>query len=89
MNKFLFRFLYFYFIQNISIAVVGKNEKFHILNDDENGYYVSATEKRPPPPGPGPDDADAGGTLPPTIDDGVKEEQKPPGDPQVQVAMEI
>lgn len=75
--------------QNISIAIVGKNEKFHILSDDENSYYVTATEKRPPgPPPPGPSEGGAGSTEPPSIDDGVKKEDKGPGDPQVLVAME-
>lgn len=75
--------------QNISIAVVGKNEKFHILNDDENGYYVAATEQRPPGPPPGGDDAGAGGSsLPKTIDEGVPKPDEGPRDPQVQVAME-
>lgn len=35
--------------QNVSIAVVGKNEKFHILNDEENTIYVSAVETRVAP----------------------------------------
>lgn len=76
------------YFQNISIAVVGKNEKFHILDDEENSYYVAATEKRPPGPPPGPDDAGVGSTLPPTIDDGVPKPDEGLGDPQVQVAME-
>jgi len=73
---------------NISIAVVGKNEKFHILNDKENAHYVSATEKRPPGSPPSSGDVGVGETLPPPID---REEDKPdegPQDPQVQVAME-
>lgn len=77
------------FSQNISIAVVGKNEKFHILDDSENTYYVAAAEKRPPGPPPGPDDAGPGSSEQPSIDDAAdKKEDKGPGDPQVQVAME-
>lgn len=70
--------------------MVGKNEKFHILNDEENNYYVSATEKRTPGPPPGPDDSGsgAGSSQPPNIDDGVPKPDEGPGDPQVQVAME-
>lgn len=76
-------------MQNISIAIVGKNEKFHILDDSENSYYVAATEKRPPGPPPGPDDAGPGSSEAPTVDDAAdKKADKGPGDPQVQVAME-
>lgn len=32
--------------QNISIAVVGKGEAFHMLDDKETGEYVSGIEKR-------------------------------------------
>lgn len=73
-------------MQNISIAIVGKNEKFHILDDGENTYYVAATEKRPPGPPPGPDDG-VGSTQPPSIDDAAdKKEDKGPEDPRVTVA---
>lgn len=76
-------------MQNISIAVVGKNEKFHILDDSENSYYVAATEQRPPGPPPGPDDGGVGSTEPPSIDNAAdKKQDKGTGDPQVQVAME-
>lgn len=75
---------------NISIAVVGKNEKFHILDDKENGVYVSAIEKRTPgqgPPGDGGSGA-VGSSLPPPIDDPKDNEDVPGDDPQVAVAME-
>lgn len=76
-------------LQNISIAVVGKNEKFHILDDSENTYYVAAAEKRSPGPPPGPDDGGAGSSEPPTVDDAAdKKQERGPGDPQVLVAME-
>lgn len=76
-------------LQNISIAVVGKNEKFHILDDSETSYHVAAAEKRSPGPPPGPDDGSVGSTQPPSVDDAAdKKEDKGPGDPQVQVAME-
>lgn len=89
MNKFFtfHQLIDFIWLQNVSIAVVGKNEKFHILGDDENSYYVAATEKRPPPPGP--DDGGVGSTQAPSIDDAAdRKEDKGPGDPQVLVAME-
>lgn len=69
--------------QNISIAVVGKNEKFHILSDAENNEYVSAIERRPAPGAAAEPETPAPGPSP----DG------PPGpgdrDPQVAVAMEF
>lgn len=79
-ESFLIQF--YLFGQNISIAVVGKNEKFHILNDEETAFYVAAVEKRPP----GPPDADFGGVAAP-IDDAVREDEGPE-DPQVAVAMD-
>lgn len=36
------------FPQNISIGVVGKDEEFHILSDEENHLYVSSMERRVP-----------------------------------------
>lgn len=77
-------------MQNISIAIVGKNEKFHILDDKENGVYVSAIEKRTPgqgPPGDGGSGA-VGSSLPPPIDDPKDDDDAPGDDPQVAVAME-
>lgn len=72
-------------LQNVTIAIVGKGEKFHILSDEENATYVAAAEQRPPPP----DDGGAGGsTEPKSIDDFEVERQTDTGDPQVQVAME-
>lgn len=77
------------FSQNISIAIVGKNEKFHILDDSEIAYYVAATEKRSPGPPPGPGDGGAGSVTPPSIDqEANKRDDKGPADPQVLVAME-
>lgn len=75
------------FEQNISIAIVGKNEKFHILNDEENAHFVAAVETRGGPPN-DPDDGSGavGSNEPASIDD--IEEERAPGDPQVQVAME-
>lgn len=76
--------------QNISIAVVGKNEKFHILNDEDIARYVAAVEKRSAPPPDGGDDGGSGavgGNEPPSIDD-IEEPRDLSGDPQVQVAME-
>lgn len=82
------QFLWIYFEQNISIAIVGKNEKFHILNDEENARYVSAVEKRTAG---GPSGGDGGaGTVsePATIEDIDDPNDHDSGDPQVQVAME-
>lgn len=61
---------------NISIAVVGKGEKFHILSDEENLAYVSAAEGR------------HGGfkQSDPPSDDPPKDDRP---DPQVAVAMEV
>lgn len=75
------------FQQNISIAVVGKNEKFHILNDEENSRYVAAVEKRSgPAPG---NDGGAGTGESATIEDiDDPRDDQGPGDPQPQVAME-
>jgi len=73
---------------NISIAIVGKNEKFHILSDKENTYYVTATDKRPPGSPPPPEDVGVGSTLPPPIDHDDKDTDDSRPDPQVQVAME-
>lgn len=83
------------FQQNISIALVGKNEKFHILNDEETARFVAAVEKRSGPP---PDNGGGGGAVgsnkPDTIDDFDTHDPQDPknprdsGDPQVQVAME-
>lgn len=36
----------YFFLQNISIGVVGRNEDFHILSDEENHVYVSSMERR-------------------------------------------
>lgn len=77
-------------LQNISIAVVGKNEKFHILDDEENARYVAAVEKRSGPPS-DPDDGSGavGGNEPASIDDfDDGREDRDTGDPQVEVAME-
>lgn len=77
--------------QNISIAVVGKNEKFHIVNDEENARYVSAVEKRTAGGASGGDGGGAGpgGNEEAKIDDF---DETPgdydSGDPQPQVAME-
>lgn len=82
----------FFLQQNISIALVGKNEKFHILNDEETARFVAAVEKRSGPP---PDNGGGGGSNEPaTIDDFDTHDPQDPknprdsGDPQVQVAME-
>lgn len=81
-----------FFQQNISIGVVGKNEKFHILNDEENAGYVAAVERRSGPP---PDDNDDGGSGAvggnetariENIDE--SRDDQGPGEPQPQVAME-
>lgn len=74
------------FEQNISIAIVGKNEKFHILSNDENGHFVAAVETGPPTdPGDGGSGA-VGSNEPASIDD--VEVEPAPGNPQVQEAME-
>lgn len=76
--------------QNISIAIVGKNEKFHILNDDENSRFVSDVEKRTAGGATGGDGgAGPGGNEAATIED-IDEpgDDDDSGDPQVQVAME-
>lgn len=79
-------------MQNISIAVVGKNEKFHILDDKENSHYVSLIERRPPPPGPPPGDVGVGGNEPDPVDKAQDEKDreaaKGPVDPVPDVAME-
>lgn len=80
----------FFFNQNISIGVVGKNEKFHILNDEETARFVGAVEKRSgPPPDDGGGSGVVGGNEPATIDDfdEPRDDQRS-GDPQPQVAVE-
>lgn len=81
--------LEFISFQNISIAVVGKNEKFHILDDKENNVYVSAIEKRTPASGSSsaPGDVGVGSSLP-KPDDPKDDDDAPGDDPQVAVAME-
>ena len=71
--------------------MVGKNEKFHILNDEETARYVAAVEKR----GGGPPDNDDGGAgavgsnEPASVDDfDQPRDDQAPGDPRAQVAME-
>lgn len=85
------QFVNFFVQQNISIAVVGKNEKFHILGDEENSRYVASVEKRTgAAPG---HDGSSGTGEPSTIEDIDDPRDDPrddqgPGDPQPQVAME-
>lgn len=76
----VFIFIFFKF-QNISIAVVGKGEQFHILDDKETGEYVSAIEKRTA-------DRTASGTTESVS--GPADDSGAPGDddPQVAVAMD-
>lgn len=72
---------------NISIAIVGKNQPFKILNDEENMHYLSmAKTKVGPTSGPShrPDDDD----QPPDTSDDPPEPRPSPRDPQVIVAME-
>lgn len=61
--------LLFAFLQNISIAIVGKDQKFRILNDEENLFYVSAVEKRTGPGGSGGSGAEASAAPAPPADD--------------------
>lgn len=73
-------------MQNISIAVVGKNEKFHILNDEETAVYVAAVEKRGGP-GSGGNDGDA--TISSSdVTDELIDTPRDSGDPIPLVAME-
>lgn len=61
------------------------------MNDEDNARYVAAVEKRSGPPPDDGDDGDVGvgGNEPATIDDFEDpRDEKGPGDPQVQVAME-
>lgn len=71
-------------LQNISIAIVGKDEKFRILNDEEIKVYVAAVEKRGGPGGSG-GSGDASAAPAPPADDPRDER---PGDADAQVAME-
>lgn len=75
-------------MQNISIAVVGKNEKFRILNDVETAVYVAAVEKRGGSgPGGSGDDGDA--TIPAAdVADEPRDRPRDTGDPIPLVAME-
>lgn len=69
--------------------MVGKNEKFHILDDEENARYVAAVEKRSGPP-PGGDNGGGSGAVgenePASIDG--RRDDRAPGEPQPQVATE-
>lgn len=58
------------------------------MDDSQIGYYVSATEQRPPGPPSDPDDVGVGSTEPEPIDHADKDRDDGPGDPQVLVAME-
>ncbi|XP_055638154.1 proteasome subunit alpha type-1 [Toxorhynchites rutilus septentrionalis] len=70
--------------KNISIAVVGKDEKFHILEENENAQYLTNIVRRG---GGGGGQVDASGGQPPADDD---QPQPPndPADPIPAVAME-
>lgn len=74
-------------MQNISIAIVGKDQKFRILNDEENKFYVAAVEKRTGPGGGsgGSGDASTASAPAPPADDPRDDR---PGEPQASVAME-
>lgn len=78
----------FLFEQNISIAIVGKNEKFHILTDEENAHFIDAVETRGGPPTDPDDGSGAVGSNEPASIDDMIEEERAPRDPQVLVAME-
>lgn len=79
-----FALFYFSTIQNISIAIVGKDQKFRILNDEETSFYVSAVEKRTGPGGSGGSGGDASVAPAPPADDPTDDR---PGE-QGPVAME-
>ncbi|XP_017475242.1 PREDICTED: proteasome subunit alpha type-1 [Rhagoletis zephyria] len=65
---------------NISIAIVGKDQPFKILDDVESKKYLDMAKKLPAPPAPADDDVPATGG-----DDDDKPDDSPP-DPQVLVA---
>lgn len=68
--------------KNISIAIVGKDEKFRILEEQENAQYLTNIVRRG---GGGAGQAAAsGGSQPPADDD----QPQPPNDPTPAVAME-
>lgn len=72
--------------KNISIAIVGKGEKFHILEENENAQYLTNIVRR----GGGGGAAQAGtsGGPPPADDDQPQPPNDPVADPTPAVAME-
>lgn len=72
------KLLYTIKFQNISIAIVGKDEPFHILNEDENSQYLTKIVRKG---GGGSAQAESG--IAPRPDD-----DQPPQDPIPIVAME-
>lgn len=72
--------------KNISIAIVGKGEKFHILEENENAQYLTNIVRR----GGGGGAAQAGtsGGPPPADDDQPQPPNDPAADPTPAVAME-
>lgn len=74
-----------FFLQNISIGVVGKNEPFHILSDEENQVYVSKLDRRAP----GASSTEPEEPAAPLEPRGGDDDDAPGDDgPQVAVAME-
>lgn len=81
-------FSYFTPFQNVSIGVVGLEENFHILSEDETEKYLGNITARKPR-GDGGDDPSVGpgSSQPPSIDDAVQMEEPTP-DPIPDVAVE-
>lgn len=73
--------------KNISIAIVGKGEKFHILEENDNAQYLTNIVRRGGGGGGGAAQAGTSGGQPPADDD---QPQPPndPADPTPAVAME-
>ncbi|XP_055614113.1 proteasome subunit alpha type-1 [Uranotaenia lowii] len=71
--------------KNISIAIVGKGEKFHILEENENAQYLTNIVRRG---GGGSQAAGSSGGAPPADDDQPQPPNDPAADPTPDVAME-
>lgn len=73
--------------KNISIAIVGKGEKFHILEENENAQYLTNIVRRGGGGG-GAAQAGTSGGPPPADDDQPQPPNDPAADPTPAVAME-
>lgn len=73
--------------KNISIAIVGKDEKFHILEENENAQYLTNIVRRGGGGGGAAGQAASSGGQPPADDDQPQPPNEP-ADPTPAVAME-